>query len=76
MQGGFGPGGPTPSLQVVQEGGLLTPEHRELKLWFLVNLFSVLHTPQGPLAYLERTTSSIGGMGMGGPGQGMGMMNR
>ena len=28
---------------------------------------------QGPLAYLERTTSNIGGMG--GPG-GLGMMNR
>ena len=32
---------------------------------------------QGPLAYLERTTSNIGGsMGAMGPGGGMGMMNR
>ena len=32
---------------------------------------------QGPLAYLERTTSNIGGsMGAMGPGAGMGMMNR
>ena len=31
----------------------------------------------GPLAYLERTTSNIGGsMGAMGPGGGMGMMNR
>ena len=32
---------------------------------------------QGPLAYLERTTSNIGGgMGAMGPGGGVGMMNR
>lgn len=63
-----GPGGPTPHGGFVPGnnysglGGSAGPQGPQPSL-------------QGPLAYLERTTSSIGG-GVGGPGQGMNMMNR
>ena len=65
-----GPGGQTPHGGFVPGNNYSRMPGQQHSMYSQQNL-------QGPLAYLERTTSNIGGPGgMSGPGGPMGMMNR